>query len=111
MDSSFLYAGWTHSLPVLIECRWGPVLQTLVQALVIVKAEVAINAGMGFRHRRVILHVVEWRGASQPRALPEPDVNLSIHPAPIIGPLVPGSNERTVLDCDVLPNTTSPNSP
>ena len=54
---------------------------------------------------------VEWRGASQPRALPEPDVNLSIHPAPIIRPLVPGPNVRTVLDCDVLANATSPMSP
>jgi hypothetical protein len=34
----------------------------------------------------------------QPRALPEPDMNLSIHPAPIIGPLVPSSNGRTVQD-------------
>src|SRR4051812_31136433 len=54
---------------------------------------------------------VEWRGASQPRALPEPDVNLSIHPAPIIRPLVPGPNVRTVLDCDVLANATSPMLP
>ena len=37
----------------------------------------------------------EWRGASQPRALSEPDVNLSIHPAPIIQPQVPGPNGRT----------------
>ncbi len=28
----------------------------------------------------------EWREALQPRALPEPDVNLAIHPAPIIQP-------------------------
>ena len=46
----------------------------------------------------VFLAEVEWRGALQPRALPEPDVNLSIHPAPIIGPLVPSSNVRTVPD-------------
>jgi len=46
----------------------------------------------------VFLPVVEWRGALQPRALPEPDVNLSIHPAPIIGPLVPNPNVRTVPD-------------
>src|SRR4051812_30049617 len=39
------------------------------------------------------------RGASQPRALPEPDVNLSIHPAPIIRPLVPGSSGRTWWGC------------
>src|SRR5947209_16892602 len=54
---------------------------------------------------------VEWRGASQPRALPEPDVNLSIHPAPIIRPWVPGPNVRTALECDVLANATSPMSP
>jgi hypothetical protein len=39
--------------------------------------------------------VGEWRVTSQPRALSEPDVNLSIHPAPIIQPLVPGSSGRT----------------
>jgi hypothetical protein len=31
-------------------------------------------------------YVGEWREALQPRALPEPDVNLAIHPAPIIQP-------------------------
>src|SRR5438270_8164498 len=54
---------------------------------------------------------VEWRGASQLRALPEPDVNLSIHPAPIIGPLVSSSSVRTGRDCVVLPSATSPMSP
>ncbi len=34
----------------------------------------------------VSVQIGEWRGALQPRALPEPDVNLSIHPAPIIQP-------------------------
>jgi hypothetical protein len=41
----------------------------------------------------------EWRGTSQPRALSEPDVNLSIHPPPIIQPLVPESSGRTWRDC------------
>jgi hypothetical protein len=31
----------------------------------------------------------------------EPDVNLSIHPAPIIRPLVPGSSGRTSRGCAV----------
>src|SRR3954452_24207419 len=59
----------------------------------------------------VFAAVVEWRGASQLRALPEPDVNLSIHPAPIIGPLVSSSSVRTGRDCVVLPSATSPMSP
>jgi hypothetical protein len=37
----------------------------------------------------------EWRGTSQSRALSEPDVNLPIHPAPIIQPQAPGSSGRT----------------
>ena len=50
------------------------------------------DAGVGFLEVAIFVAVVEWRGALQPRALPEPDVNLSIHPAPIIGPLVPKPN-------------------
>ena len=37
---------------------------------------------------------VEWRGASQPRALPEPDVSLSTHPAPIVQPRPQVANAR-----------------
>src|SRR5947209_14081920 len=69
------------------------------------------NRQLGFVQIAVVSAEVEWRGASQPRALPEPDVNLSIHPAPIIRPLVPGPNVRTALECDVLANATSPMSP
>ena len=38
-------------------------------------------------------------GESHPQALTEPDVNLSIHPAPIIQPLEqsPSSSEQTSL--------------
>ena len=45
------------------------------------------------RYRRP--EIGEWRGALQPRALSEPDVNLSIHPAPIIQPWVPRPNGQT----------------
>ena len=45
------------------------------------------------------IEIGEWRGTSQPRALSEPDVNLSVHPAPIIQPLVPGSSGRTSSGC------------
>src|ERR1700736_5025582 len=69
------------------------------------------DAAPGLGQVSILRSMVEWRGAFQLRALPEPDMSLSTHPAPIIGPLVPGSNERTVLDCDVLPNATSPKSP
>jgi hypothetical protein len=57
------------------------------------------------------LQIGEWRGASQPRALPEPDVNLSIHPAPIIQPLVPGPSGRTRSDCAAEANATIPRPP
>ena len=64
--------------------------------LVIDLLDEAPDQALGFVQVPVFLPVVEWRGALQPRALPEPDVNLSIHPAPIIGPLVPNPNVRTV---------------
>ena len=95
----------------LVDRRRSPIPKALMQALLIVKPKVTFDASSRFRHCRVVFQVVEWRGASQPRALPEPDVNLSIHPAPIIRPLVPGPNVRTALDCDVLANATSPMSP
>src|SRR5271170_5135549 len=53
----------------------------------------------------------EWRRASQPCALPEPDVSLSTHPAPIISPLAPEPNGRIGLDCDALLSATNPRSP
>ena len=40
----------------------------------------------------------EWRETSQSRALSEPDVNLSIHPAPIIRSWAPRSNGGTWWD-------------
>ena len=72
-----------------------PVTQSLVRPLVIVEAQPGADVLPRFSHRPVRLDEGEWRGALQPRALSEPDVNLSIHPAPIIQPLVPGSNGRT----------------
>jgi hypothetical protein len=55
-------------------------------ALAIVKVQIAAKRGAGIGHAVVSAQIGEWRGALQPRALPEPDVNLSIHPAPIIQP-------------------------
>ena len=52
----------------------------------IVKFEVSSDGSPGIGHRVVSSDIGEWREALQPRALPEPDVNLSIHPAPIIQP-------------------------
>ena len=50
--------------------------------------KVQISANRGARHGDAVIgmQLGEWREALQPRALPEPDVNLSIHPAPIIQP-------------------------
>jgi len=72
-----------------------PVAQRLMRPLVIVEAKPAADAPTRLDHRAIGLDEGEWRGTSQPRALPEPDVNLSIHPAPIIQPLVPGSSGQT----------------
>ena len=72
-----------------------PIAQRLMRPLVIVEAQPAADAPARLGHRAIRLDEGEWRGASQPRALSEPDVNLSIHPAPIIQPLVPGSSGRT----------------
>src|ERR1700722_15618928 len=81
--------------------RWA-ITQGRVKTLAIVDFfQKPLDAGAGVGQVAVFLAIVEWRGASQPRALPEPDVNLSIHPAPIIRPLVPSSNVRTVPDCGV----------
>ena len=51
-------------------------------------------------HLVLVLQPVSSPGESRPQALVEPDVNLSIHPAPIIQPLgqSPSSSERTSLD-------------
>ena len=68
-----------------------PVAQRLMRPLFVVETEPSANAPARLDHRAIRLDEGEWRGALQPRALSEPDVNLSIHPAPIIQPLVPGS--------------------
>jgi hypothetical protein len=54
----------------------------------------------------IVTEIGEYRRASQPRALAEPDMNLSIHPAPIIQPQIPSSSERTVGACGVLAHAT-----
>jgi len=41
----------------LVDRRRSPVLETLVQALMIVEPEVTFDAGPRFRHRRVVLQV------------------------------------------------------
>ena len=76
-----------------------PVAQRLVQPLLVIKAQPAADASARLRNRAIGFDEGEWRGTSQPRALSEPDVNLSIHPAPIIQPLAPGPSGRTSLGC------------
>ena len=48
--------------------------------------DISTDGGPCLRDTGVGPQVGEWREALQPRALPEPDVNLAIHPAPIIQP-------------------------
>jgi len=55
-------------------------------------------------------NIGEWRGASQPRALAEPDLSLSIHPAPIIQSQVSEPSERTAVDCGVGSHATTSRS-
>jgi len=76
-----------------------PIAERRVQPLLVVDLlQELANRRAGLGQIAVFVAMVEWPGALQSRALPEPDVNLSIHPAPIIGPLVPSSNVRTVPD-------------
>ena len=74
---------------------WGLITQRLVKPFVVVEQKPFANAAARRGDRGIGVEEGEWRGTSQPRALSEPDVNLSIHPAPIIRPLVPGSSGRT----------------
>ena len=76
-----------------------PIAQRLMRPLLVVEGEPSADAPARLDHRAIRLDEGEWRGTSQPRALPEPDVNLSIHPAPIIQPLIPGSSGRTWPGC------------
>jgi len=77
----------------------GPISVGLMRPLVIIEGQPRADPIPRLGRRPVGLQEGEWRGTSQPRALSEPDVNLSIHPAPIIQPLVPGSNGRTWRGC------------
>jgi hypothetical protein len=72
-----------------------PVAKRLMRPLVVVESKPSADAPACLDHRAIRLDEGEWRGTSQPRALSEPDVNLPIHPAPIIQPLAPGSSGRT----------------
>ena len=86
--------------PFAIENRTRrPVAQRLMQPLLVVEPQPAANTSARLRNRAIGFDEGEWRGASQPRARSEPDVNLSIHPAPIIRPLVPGSSGQTWPGC------------
>src|SRR5271154_5167183 len=87
------------------------IFQGLVWSLVVVELKPFANAPARLDHRAICLDEGEWRGASQPRALPEPDVNLSIHPAPIIQPPVPRPSGRTGSGCAAEANVTSPRPP
>ena len=78
---------------------WRPLAQRLMRPLIVVEGKPAADAPPCFRHRAIRLDEGEWRGALQPRALSEPDVNLSIDPAPIIRPLFPGPSGRTGSGC------------
>ena len=72
-----------------------PISVSLMRPFVIIEAQPRADAAPRLRRGPVGLQEGEWRGALQPRALSEPDVNLSIHPAPVIQPLIPGSSGRT----------------
>src|SRR5580700_614324 len=88
-----------------------PITQSLVRPLIVVEVQPPTDATTRLRHGGVDLDIGEWRGASQPRALSEPDVNLSIHPAPIIQPLVPRPNGRTGSGRAAEANVASPRPP
>jgi hypothetical protein len=88
-----------------------PSIKARMRPPAIVKAQIASEPSPSLRHADVGVEIVEWRGASQPRALPEPDVNLSIHPAPIIQPWIPGPSGRTGWDCAAEASVTIPRSP
>ena len=72
-----------------------PGVKARMRAFAVVKLQIPANRGACLGDAVVGSQIGEWRGTSQPRALSEPDVNLSIHPAPIIQPLFPGSSGRT----------------
>src|SRR3954447_19964751 len=74
-------------------------IKARMRALAVVKRQVTADRSLGFCNTVVGPKVGEWREALQPCALSEPDVNLSIHPAPIIQPLVPKPSGRTCLGC------------
>src|SRR5664279_1930614 len=82
-----------------------------MRPLRIVECEVTRQRRPCFTNTVVGPQIGEWRGASQPRALPEPDVNLSIHPAPIIQPPVPRPSGRTGSDCAAEASATIPRPP
>ena len=82
-----------------------------MQAFIVVEGKPPADATARLADRRVGFDEGEWRGASQPRALSEPDVNLSIHPAPIIQPPVPRPSGRTGSGCAAEANVTSPRPP
>jgi hypothetical protein len=75
------------------------IAECLMKATIVVEGDPVCDSCLGLAAVGIALEIGEWRGALQPRALSEPDVNLSIHPAPVIQPLIPQPSERTGLDC------------
>ena len=69
-----------------------------MRAAAVVEIKIPTDRDARIQNAVVGAKVGEWREASQPRALIEPDVNLSIYPAPVIQPFAPGPSERTGVD-------------
>ena len=88
-----------------------PSTKARMRTLAVVEIQIAAERGPRRADAIVGSQIGEWRGASQPRALSEPDVNLSIHPAPIIQPLVPVPSGRTGSGCGAEANATIPRPP
>src|ERR1700676_3999213 len=83
-----------------------PISVSLMRPLVVIEAQPRADPTPRLGRRTVGFEEGEWRETSQPRALSEPDVNLSIHPAPIIQPLVPRPSGRTGSGCAAEANVT-----
>lgn len=72
---------WGHPQLLLEFHRWSVAERRVEASLVVHALQEVLDRSPRLRQIAVLLPMVEWRGALQPRALPEPDVNLSIHPA------------------------------
>ena len=70
--------------------RWVPFL--LVRSR---NSMPAIGVGVERERKRIKDRKLSSPAESHRQALPEPDVNLSVHPAPVVQPLTPTSNAQT----------------